>query len=98
MNEAVNTYSSSVQCKVIVSLRFVTLYGMATLVAEDYNSAPLLDHSREILNGIHVAVEYNVTNRKLSIVDENSWETGGHFSQNRGKNIIFGNFFRKSPL
>ena len=28
----------------------------------------LISHSREILNGIHVAVAYNVTNRKLSIV------------------------------
>ena len=27
-----------------------------------------ISHSREILNGIHVAVAYNVTNRKLTIM------------------------------
>ena len=53
--------------KTIVSLRCVTLYGTATWVAEEYNRFNCwISHSKGSLNGIHVAVAYNVTNRKLT--------------------------------
>ena len=54
--------------KIVVSLQFVTLYGTAMLVAEEYNLGLhcWISHSRRILNGIHVAMAYNITNCKLT--------------------------------
>ena len=50
----------------IVSLRFIKLYGTTTYQTNTLRPHCWIGHSRGILNGIHVAMAYNGTTRKLT--------------------------------